>query len=155
MSDYGADVLAWSVEQAGLLRRRAAGELVNDSALDWPNIAEEIESVGNSERSALRSHIATVLEHLIKLQASPAAEPRNGWKASVLHARGGIHRTLKGSPSLRREAAAMIADETPEAQQLVAATLVIYGEEPVVAIERLAFTEEQVLGPWFPDEPAT
>ena len=60
MSDYGTDVLAWSAEQAALLRRRAAGELVNDSALDWPNIAEEIESVGQSERSALQSHIGTV-----------------------------------------------------------------------------------------------
>jgi hypothetical protein len=45
------------------LRRRAAGELVNDSALDWPNIAEEIEIVGRSERLAIRSHIGTVLEH--------------------------------------------------------------------------------------------
>lgn len=34
MSDYGSDVLAWSVEQVGLWCRRAAGELVNDSALD-------------------------------------------------------------------------------------------------------------------------
>jgi Domain of unknown function DUF29 len=57
------------MEQAELLRRGAAGELVNESALDWPNIAEEIDSVGQSERSALRSHVATVLEHLIKLQA--------------------------------------------------------------------------------------
>jgi Domain of unknown function DUF29 len=135
MSDYGTDVLAWSVEQAALLRRRAAGEMVNDSALDWPNIAEEIESVGQSERSALRSNIATVLEHLIKLHASPAAEPRNGWKTSVLHAQGGIRRTLKASPSLRREVAAMIADETSDVQQEVAATLVIYDEEPVVAIK--------------------
>jgi Domain of unknown function DUF29 len=152
MSDCGADVLAWSVEQAGLLRRRATGELVNDNALDWPNIAEEIESVGNSERSVLRRHIATVLEHLIKLQASPAVEPRNGWKASVLHARVGIRRTLRGSPSLGREAAAMIAEETLDAQQVVAETLAIFGKKPIVAIEGLAFTEEQVLGPWFPDE---
>jgi hypothetical protein len=153
MSDYGTDVLAWSVEQAALLRRRAAGEMVNDSALDWPNIAEEIESVGQSERSALRSNIATVLEHLIKLHASPAAEPPNGWKASVLHARGSIRRTLKANPSLRREVAALIADETLDVQQEVAATLAIYDEKPVVAIEGLTFTEEQVLGPWFPDEP--
>ena len=153
MSDYETDVLAWSAEQAGLLRRRAAGELVNDAALDWPNIAEEIESVGNSERSALRSHIATVLEHLIKLHASPAVEPRNGWKVSVLHARGGIRRALKGSPSLRREIAAMIADETPDVHQEVAGTLAVFGEQPVVAIETLTFTEEQVLGNWLPDDP--
>ena len=45
MSD---DILLWSERQAELLRRRAAGELVNDAELDWPNIAEEIEDVGRS-----------------------------------------------------------------------------------------------------------
>lgn len=47
MSDlYEKDILIWSENQANLLRRRAAGELVNDAELDWSNIAEEIESVG-------------------------------------------------------------------------------------------------------------
>jgi hypothetical protein len=153
MGDYGTDVLSWSVEQAGLLRRRAAGELVNDSALDWPNIAEEIESVGNSERYRIRSHIGTVIEHLIKLHASPAIDPRNGWKTTVRNARRGIERSLKTSPSLRREVAAMIAEETAAAKQDVAATLSDYDEQPLVSIEIMTFTEEQVLGPWFPDEP--
>ena len=46
MSDlYGDDILLWSERQAELLRRRAAGELVNDAEIDWPNVAEEIESV--------------------------------------------------------------------------------------------------------------
>jgi Domain of unknown function DUF29 len=132
-----------------LLRRRASGELVNDTDLDWPHLAEEIESVGISERSALRSHIATVLEHLIKLQASPATEPRNGWKTSALHARGGIRRTLRSSPSLRREVSGIIADETRD----VAATMAIYGEQPRLVIEDSAYTEHQVLEPWFPDDP--
>jgi hypothetical protein len=154
MSNYATDVLTWSVEQAGLLRRRAAGELVNDSALDWPNIAEEIESVGNSERYRIQSHIGTVIEHLIKLQASPTIDPRNGWKTTVRNARRGIERSLKTSPSLRREVAEMIGEETSAAKQDVAATLKDYSERPVVAIEGLTFTEEQVLGPWFPDEPS-
>ncbi len=153
MNDYGTDVLAWSVEQAGLLRRRAAGELVNDTALDWPNIAEEIELVGQSERYRIQSHIGTVIEHLIKLQASPAIDPRNGWKITVRNARRGIERCLKTSPSLRREVSEMIAEETSAAKQDVTATLKDYAEQPVVAIEGLAFTEEQVLGNWFPDEP--
>jgi hypothetical protein len=141
------------VEQADLLRRRAAGELVNDSALDWPNIAAEIESVGNSERYRIQSHTGTVIEHLIKLQASPAVDPRNGWKITVRNARRGIERSLKTSPCLRREIAEMIADETSAAKHDVAAGLKDYDEQPVVAIEGLTFTEEQVLGPWFPAEP--
>jgi len=41
---YDADILAWSEHQAALLRRRAAGELVNEADLDWPNLADEIEA---------------------------------------------------------------------------------------------------------------
>ena len=54
MSDlYDADILQWSEHQAALLRRRAAGELVNEADLDWPNIAEEIESLGKSQSREL------------------------------------------------------------------------------------------------------
>jgi hypothetical protein len=153
-SGYDTDVVAWADEQAGLLRRIAAGERVNDAALDWAHVAEEIESVGNSERYRLRSHIAVVIEHLIKLQASPAVEPRNGWKASVLHARVRIKRALRESPSLRREVAAMIAEETLDVADEVAATLAVYGEQPTVDIAALSFSEDQVLGDWFPAEAA-
>jgi hypothetical protein len=45
---YENDVALWSERQAELLCRRAAGEPVNDTELDWPNIAEEIEDVGKS-----------------------------------------------------------------------------------------------------------
>ena len=71
-----------------------------------------------------------------------------------MHA-GGIEATLKTNPSLRREVAEMIAEETSDAKQDVAATLKDLWREPVVAIEGLTFTEEQVLGNWFPDEPLT
>jgi len=46
---YDEDIVLWSERQGELLRRRAAGELVNEAELDWPNIAEEIESVGNEQ----------------------------------------------------------------------------------------------------------
>ncbi|WP_428491884.1 DUF29 family protein [Rhodopila sp.] len=49
MSDYDADILVWSEHQADLLRRRGAGELVNEADLDWTNLAEEIADVGRSE----------------------------------------------------------------------------------------------------------
>jgi hypothetical protein len=49
-------------------------------AIDWPNIIEEIESVGRSKRSALTSNIRSIIEHLAKREASPAREPRGGWR---------------------------------------------------------------------------
>ncbi len=45
----------------------------------------------------------------------------------------------------------MLLDETASAQKAVTATLAIYGEQPRVDIGGLAFTEDQVLGDWFPD----
>jgi len=147
---YDDDIVLWSERQAELLRQHAAAARWNDQ-IDWPNIIDEVETVGRSERAALRSHIAVVLEHLIKLLASPAADPRNGWKTSIRRARIAIGRNLKDNPSLRPAVAAMIADETPSARELAASTLAEHGERPLLAIDGLTFAEEQVLGGWFPD----
>ena len=108
MSEYETDIARWSERQAALLWRRAAGELVNDDEVDWPNIAEEIESVGRSERAALASHVGTVIEHLLKLEASPAVDPRAGWKETVLRTRAAIDESLEASPSLRSAIDTMI-----------------------------------------------
>jgi hypothetical protein len=154
MSDlYETDVLLWSERQAELLRRVASGENVNDQ-IDWPNIIDEVETVGRSERSALRSHIATVIEHLIKLQASPATDPRNGWKETINRARDDIDRDLEDSPSMRRLVSRMVSDETRRSSRLVARSLALFGEQPRVEIGDLTFTEDQVLGEWFPDDSA-
>jgi hypothetical protein len=69
MSDYDTDVLVWSERQSALLRRRAAGELVNEAELDWHNIAEEIESVGRSELHAVESLLFQALLHRLKAEA--------------------------------------------------------------------------------------
>jgi hypothetical protein len=69
MSDYDDDILAWSEQQGALLRHHAAGERVNSAELDWPNIAEEIESVGRSELSAVRSLLTQLLANTMKAEA--------------------------------------------------------------------------------------
>ena len=83
MSDqelYDADILAWSERQAALLRRVARGERVNDADLDWPNIAEEIESVGRSERRACEYLIVQWLAHRMKAEAWPDAVRAARWR---------------------------------------------------------------------------
>jgi Domain of unknown function DUF29 len=134
MSDYDTDIALWSEHQAALLRRRAAGQLVNDADLDWPNIAEEIEALGRSERSSLRSKITTVIEHLMRLQASPTTAPRRGWKATILRARGDIGDLLKDSPSLRPLVAAMVVEQTQRAQKDLTDWLALYGEQPRIRV---------------------
>lgn len=65
---------------------------------------------------------------------------------------GQIRRLLKTSPSLQREVADIIADEVPASRQNGAALMAFYGETPIVLIEGLSCTEDQVLRPWFPDD---
>ena len=91
------DVVTWAERQAVLLRRIAAGEQVNEQ-VDWEEIAEEIESVGASERRSLASHIRNIIEHLAKLEASPARDPRDGWQATIQRARADIEDLLRGQP---------------------------------------------------------
>ena len=100
MSDYDTDILTWSERQATLLRRRAAGELVNDAEIDWPNVAEEIESVGRSERRELRNRMARLQQHLLKWQYQPEYRSRC-WLTTITTQRREIEALLADSPSLR------------------------------------------------------
>jgi Domain of unknown function DUF29 len=126
MSDYGSDPVIWSVRQADLLRRLAAGEQVNVQ-VDWENIAEEIESLGKSQRVSLASHVLRVLEHLMKLEASIATATRRGWRETVRRARVEIAELLEDSPSLRSTVGAVIARQFPAVREIVAETLADHG----------------------------
>ena len=150
MSDYDLDFYAWTQRQGSLLRRLAAGERVNDADLDWPNIAEEIETLGRSERGAVASRIRNVIEHLMKLEASPATEPRAGWRRTIKRERIDIESLLDGNPTLKPIVSQLIALELPRARRLVLASLEEYGETPRLDPESLSYSEEQVLGDWLP-----
>jgi len=74
---YDTDIVLWSERQAELLRRLARGEQPND--LDWENVIAEVESVGRSETSAVRSLLQRAQEHLLKAAAWPDAVPARRW----------------------------------------------------------------------------
>ena len=83
MSDlYEADVVVWSEDQAALLRRLAAGERVND-LVDWANVIEEIESVGNEQLHAVSSLLTQALVHRLKALAWPDAREVDNWRADA------------------------------------------------------------------------
>jgi hypothetical protein len=132
------------------LRRRAAGELVNEAELDWPNIAEEIESMGQAQRRELASRIAAILLHLMKLQASPASEPRAGWRDTVLEQRDELTRLLLAAPSLRGQVSAVIAAELPAARRRVRVALTAYNETPGIDLDAVSYSTDDVLGDWLP-----
>ena len=150
MNDYDTDTVGWSERQAALLRRRAAGELINEADLDWPNIAEEIESLGKREQQRLYNRVMTVLEHLIRLQASPSIDPRAGWRSTIVRSRVQIAKLLQDNPSLRPTAPDVIAGALPAAREIAAEALAEHGEQPRVELDTLTYSVGQVLGPWWP-----
>jgi hypothetical protein len=98
---YETDTVAWSEHQAAALRAAALGG--SNQHLDWANLAEEIEDLAKSLRRRLRRQIARIIHHQVKLEYSPAIEPRNGWRRTIRLARVDIARILEDSPSLKRE----------------------------------------------------
>lgn len=148
---YDTDLVLWAQTQARALRGAARGS--NERAIDFENVAEEIENLARTERRALASHIAAVIQHLMKLEASPAIHPRQGWQDTIDEARDNIARLLKDSPSLRGEVAGMVRDEMSGARARAQRSLFRYGETPRREIATLAYTEDQVLGDWLPAEP--
>ena len=115
-STYDTDFYGWANEQAALLR---AGDL---EAADLANIAEEIESMGKSEKRELISRLAVLLTHLLKWRFQPGGRG-SSWKASIRVQRIRISDHLVDNPSLKPkipeavsraydEAVIVAADET-------------------------------------------
>jgi hypothetical protein len=99
---YDDDFFAWTQHQAMVLRTMA----VADNRFDRENVAEEIESLGRSDRDAVRSQIRRIIEHLLKLAYSPDQQPRFDWMASIAEARAALGDKI--SATLRQDAEIML-----------------------------------------------
>ena len=144
---YDRDFFLWTVEQARLLRE--VSKAGTNLPLDWSNLAEEVESLGISDRRELRSRIATIIEHLLKLEFSPAAAPRRGWEETIMREQRNVALLLEDSPSLRAFAEGIIAAECERVGKSVAADLRRRGEIDDTTTARLqeqVLTEADVLG---------
>ena len=109
---YEQDFYTWTQEQAALLREGALHDL------DVTNLAEEIESLGKSDRRALGSHLRNLVLHLLKWHYQPAGRHTGpSWRASIRNARAEIAVLLDDSPSLRREVSGLLARWYPLARQ--------------------------------------
>jgi hypothetical protein len=100
MSDlYEDDIVLWSERQAELLRQHAAVARANDT-IDWPNIIEEIESVGSEQRFAVTSLLRQALIHMLKAEAWPLARDAPGWRADAIDFR--TQASDRYAPSMRQ-----------------------------------------------------
>jgi Domain of unknown function DUF29 len=100
---YDHDFYAWANEQAALLR---AGKL--DQA-DIENIAEEIESMGRSEKRELINRLTVLLLPLLKGQFQPGLRG-NSWRLSVEEQRYRLADHMADNPSLKPKLGEAIRD---------------------------------------------
>ncbi|MEZ5865687.1 MAG: DUF29 family protein [Geminicoccaceae bacterium] len=84
---FETDHVAWLAEQAATMRRLAAA---------GTNVPLDLEALGGGLDDMAVSfappapRTATIIQHLLKLEYSPAEEPRRGWQNTVRTARDNL-----------------------------------------------------------------
>lgn len=110
---YHRDLYSWSLEQARALRKRRLG------ALDFENLADEVENLAKSEVRELTSYAARILEHFCKFAHWTWLRQGNEriWRAEVDAYRGRAARTLRGSPGLKPILGQILEDAWDDARR--------------------------------------
>ena len=91
---FEEDYVAWTLEQARLLRSGAFSEL------DAENIAEELDDMGRSVRRELRNRFSVLIMHLLKWRYQVGFRSRS-WASTIEEQRQQVKELLDESPSLR------------------------------------------------------
>ena len=91
---YESDFYHWTVDQVQSLR---LGKL---DRLDLKNLAEEIESLGNQQRSELENRLAILLGHILKWDLQPDLRGKS-WRSTIREQRRQIQKLIIKNPSLK------------------------------------------------------
>lgn len=102
-ANYAHDFFAWTAEQADRLRSAAP------SGVDSPHIAEEIESMGKSDKRALRAQLKRLLVHLLKWKFQPTHRGAS-WTSSISNARFELEGIAADSPSLAKQVPTFVSE---------------------------------------------
>jgi Domain of unknown function DUF29 len=92
---YERDYYTWALEQARALRARST------EALDWENLAEEVEGLARSEARELESRLEALLVHLLKWRYQPEKHSRS-WRLTIREQRQRVARVMSQNPGLKR-----------------------------------------------------
>jgi predicted DNA-binding ribbon-helix-helix protein len=98
---YEQDFFLWTQQMATALREGRFEQL------DLENLAEEVESVGRSEKRELASRLRVLLIHLLKWQFQPERRSHS-WQSTITEQRIQLELLLEDSPSLKRQALEML-----------------------------------------------
>jgi len=141
---YEQDFYAWSRRQAELLR------LQRFSDLDLAHLIEEVEDLGEAVYRSVRSRVRTIVEHLLKLEHSPASEPKRGWRETIRTQRADLDEDL--SAALRSRIEAGLPQFYQKARRDAAAALRDYGEPAAADAlpQACTYTLDQIISDWLP-----
>lgn len=141
---YDEDFYVWAQNQAELLRDKRFDEL------DLGNLIEEVEDLAGAMRRSVRNRTITIMVHLLKLQYSPATDPRLGWRETIRTQRTRLLTDL--TPTLRRELAAELSDVYGRARHDAEGSLRDHGEQDAADAlpATCPYTLDQITGDWLP-----
>jgi hypothetical protein len=139
---YDRDYYLWLETTARLLRERKL------SQIDYENLIEEIEDMGNSQKDSLESNLRILLMHLLKYKYQPSKRS-NSWLFTIIEHRKRINKAFKRSPSFKRYFSEVFDESYTDAIDLaVAETGLPRATFPV----ECPFSEDDVLNPdYLPD----
>jgi hypothetical protein len=146
---YDTDPHAWAMEQADQARLLAREH--PDLGLDWPHLIEELDLMAGTDRAYVVKMAWRIMQHLLMIEHSPAAEPKRHWRHEVDSFRADLAASL--TTTLRQHLAAQLDDAYATARKLAAKKMKLYGEDASGLPDARPYTLDQVLDlDWPPEE---
>lgn len=132
---YEQDFYAWTMKNAELIRQGRFPEI------DLEHVAEELESMGRSEKRELISRLAVLLAHLLKWHFQPSQRGRS-WQLTIEEQRRRTRRVMRDNPSLKSMLDEVLTEAYGDAVIRAAKET---GLDKLAFPETCPFTLEQVL----------
>ena len=110
---YNEDFYSWVKITAKLLREKRFNEI------DLDNLIDEVETLGRSERKAIKSNLKVLLMHLLKYQYQPEKRSKS-WLVTIKEHRQRLQDDLKDSRSLKPYFQEIFTETYQQARELAA-----------------------------------
>jgi hypothetical protein len=108
---YATDFAAWCLTTAELVRTEQW------EAIDPEALAEELESLGKSQKRELESRVEGLVMHLLKWAYQPLRRQEgHSWYDTIRAHRNELARLLRDNPSLKPQVAPVLEEVYPDAR---------------------------------------
>ena len=142
---YQQDFLRWAEEQSALFR---SGNIAD---MDFENILGEIEDMGKEQKVALQSLFRNIIVHLLKLELSPAIDPRPKWIEEVIEFRDQAQTRIDATPSLKHYSDELFNKAWEQARRAAGKSFEAYGEKVLIPAECPYLLEQVLNSDYFPE----